>query len=99
ELKNVRGELIFEDVSFRYELREQNLLSTVQRFGQMDNVTNVLSGGATGKGATRKNGTSEEAPRAHHQAREAALDHVSFNVKPGQLVALVGPSGAGKTTL
>ncbi|NMD37228.1 MAG: ABC transporter ATP-binding protein [Christensenellaceae bacterium] len=27
-----------------------------------------------------------------------ALEHVSFNVKPGQTVALVGPSGGGKTT-
>jgi len=27
------------------------------------------------------------------------LDHVSFEAKPGQMVALVGPSGAGKTTV
>lgn len=27
-----------------------------------------------------------------------ALDHVSFTVRPGQTVALVGPSGGGKTT-
>ncbi|MCR4998523.1 MAG: ABC transporter ATP-binding protein/permease [Lachnospiraceae bacterium] len=28
----------------------------------------------------------------------AAIDHVSFRVEPGQTVALVGPSGGGKTT-
>ena len=31
-------------------------------------------------------------------AAQPALDHVSFTVKPGQTVALVGPSGGGKTT-
>lgn len=30
--------------------------------------------------------------------RHPALDHVSFIVRPGQTVALVGPSGGGKTT-
>ena len=33
------------------------------------------------------------------QARIFKLDEVSFEAKPGQLVALVGPSGAGKTTV
>ena len=31
-------------------------------------------------------------------AETPALDHVSFRVEPGQTVALVGPSGGGKTT-
>jgi len=33
------------------------------------------------------------------QAREVALEGVSFAARPGQLIALVGPSGAGKTTM
>ncbi len=31
--------------------------------------------------------------------RRWALEEVSFSIEPGQLVALVGPSGAGKTTI
>jgi ATP-binding cassette, subfamily B, bacterial len=33
------------------------------------------------------------------QAREVALEEVSFIARPGSLIALVGPSGAGKTTM
>jgi ATP-binding cassette subfamily B protein len=40
-----------------------------------------------------------ETVRPRSQAREAALQDINFRVAPGQLVALVGPSGAGKTTL
>ncbi|MBT8216856.1 MAG: ABC transporter ATP-binding protein [Acidimicrobiia bacterium] len=32
-------------------------------------------------------------------SRRTALEDVSFSVEPGELVALVGPSGAGKTTV
>jgi ABC-2 type transport system ATP-binding protein len=31
--------------------------------------------------------------------RLVAVDHVSFSVRPGEIFGLVGPSGAGKTTL
>jgi ATP-binding cassette, subfamily B, bacterial len=93
ELGRTAGELAFENVSFRYSVSAVNMLSEVQRYGQMDSVTTVLSD-------ERKNGDrDEEENDGHSQAREAALEEISFIAKPGDLVALVGPSGAGKTTM
>jgi ATP-binding cassette subfamily B protein len=115
-LRDVRGELAFEDVSFRYEVRAEQLLSDVKRVGQVSNVMTVLSGSPSGSAAhgapvgvpagARRSGNGPavppEAPMlagGPSQARATALDAVSFTARPGQLVALVGPSGAGKTTL
>jgi ATP-binding cassette subfamily B protein len=90
-LKEVRGEICFEDVMFYYEDGDENLLSDVHRYGSMDNVTAVLSGS--------KSTSDNDTIAPHSQARSIALEDISFQADPGQLVALVGPSGAGKTTL
>jgi ATP-binding cassette subfamily B protein len=90
-LRDIRGEIIFDNVSFNYEAGDENLLSDVHRYGSMDNVTAVLS-------EARASVIGEEAA-PQSQARATALEEVSFTASPGQLVALVGPSGAGKTTL
>ncbi len=96
-LSSVAGELAFEEVSFRYEVDEKNLLSDVRRFGQVYQVTAALSGGEREPNG-RRGADGEETPPPS-QARVAALDRISFSARPGQLTALVGPSGAGKTTL
>ena len=103
-LKEVRGELIFDRVTFKYDVDGKALLSVVKRYGKMDNVEAALSGGLQeprSKTSALGNGQSdtEEEEAARNQARLMALDNVSFSAHPGQLVALVGPSGAGKTTL
>ena len=87
----VRGELCFENVSFRYEIDERAQLSDVRRYGRADLIDTALSG-------SRTEG-DEETGAALSQAREIILEDINFQVQPGELVALVGPSGAGKTTL
>lgn len=111
-LANVKGELVFENVSFNYAIDENLLLTEVTRHGRVDNVRAVFS--EADKADEKKPAPiktfflSKESPakapliepeKKSSQAREQALDQVSFTIKPGQLAALVGPSGAGKTTM
>jgi ATP-binding cassette, subfamily B, bacterial len=63
ELPRLRGEIVFDDVSFAYGSRDAK----------------------TGSG---------EGP-----APTFALEHVSLEIPPGQTVALVGATGAGKSTM
>jgi ATP-binding cassette subfamily B protein len=98
-LENARGELVFEQVSFNYSLDPTMLLSEVHRWGSLQNVATALSGQRHPQPGNNQESENLEEDIPASQAREAALDEVSFRAAPGLLTALVGPSGAGKTTL
>jgi len=99
-LENVRGELVFENVCFTYTIDEDNLLKSVRRYGRTEDVGAVLSGESRPAAKNdEKNGDEIVPVVPRSQARERALNEVSFHLQAGQLAALVGPSGAGKTTM
>ena len=85
----VRGELVFDHVSFDYAAGNQGIvLGSVSR--HVGEVTDGVFSGVDGNGGQ---------PLAAPSNGGRALEDITFSAAPGQLTALVGPSGAGKTTI
>jgi len=100
-LQDAKGELEFDNVDFNYHVDESKLLKDVKRYGKMEDVGAVLSlaNKSNGKKKDEADASDSGTSESTSQAREVALEGVSFIARPGQLIALVGPSGAGKTTM
>jgi ATP-binding cassette subfamily B protein len=87
-----RGEITFNDVSFTYKRDDAaapgGLLSLPAEEDGDEPVKRIVSPEPVA-----------EAAEAEELEARPTLSHVSFEIQTGQLAALVGPSGAGKTTI
>ena len=112
-LRDVEGQIAFDNVTFDYTALSDGQragLAEVVRYDWGGGETLVRRGrGRKPRSvAYRPNGAADdtEAPEtangngsAPAAPRRIALKDVDFQIEPGQLAALVGPSGAGKTTI
>ena len=83
-LPEVTGTVGFHNVNFSYT--------------KSGNGDSILSGLRTVNRLSKDNDSTTAIP-AQKPSRQLALESVDFEIKPGELAALVGPSGAGKTTI
>ena len=93
-LQDVEGRIRFEDVTFSYQANEDKAvgLAEIARFTWGGSAAHLKRGKQRENGA---DGEKEEMPASPRWA----LTDLNFSISPGQLAALVGPSGAGKTTI
>ena len=101
ELPRIDGAVSFEDISFAYA-------PTRRRGAPSASGSTPSNGSARANGSAATNGSSNGAakigsplPVASESSEQTALalDHVSLDIPPGQTVALVGATGAGKSTM
>ncbi len=111
-LRHVAGHIRFEDVSFTYLSAEEGAqvggsteqdASGVEPTPVTDQLSAISSHRSPMTGSNGKDGDQPAGSAAPWLApiasRRWALRHFTAEIEPGQLVALVGRSGAGKTTI
>ncbi len=91
---NILG-MMYREIRQAFVDMEQMIALTELRPGVADSAEAADLPPASGRGAR----LAFEGVSFRHGARAEGLEDVSFTLEPGRTTALVGPSGAGKTTL
>jgi|HubBroStandDraft_4_1064222.scaffolds.fasta_scaffold03420_2 ABC-type multidrug transport system fused ATPase/permease subunit len=94
-LERIRGEIRFEDVSFAYNPRKRSRQASPS--GADSAPTETVP--ATVNGTGGEAGASSDGAPDETQSEVKALEHIDLTIPPGQTVALVGATGAGKSTM
>jgi ATP-binding cassette subfamily B protein len=96
KLRRAKGRIAFENVCFDYDYLNEGQsagLEEVVRYGWRSDGEALLQRGR------EQEMVEGEGHLPVDKEQRWALEDVSFVIEPGQLAALVGPSGAGKTTI
>jgi ABC-type multidrug transport system fused ATPase/permease subunit len=93
-LERIRGEVRFDGVSFAYRPRRSRSPDGVSGGARDGSVSAV---GASTDGALANMNVNGTGPSADEEV--LALDGIDLDIPPGQTVALVGATGAGKSTM
>jgi ATP-binding cassette subfamily B protein len=94
--QEVRGEVTFRNVTFIYKRDEYSALTG---FNEDENPDQGRAKRPVSPKSDAVVGIRRGKLACPQEALRPVLKNVSFSIKPRQLVALVGPSGAGKTTI
>jgi ATP-binding cassette subfamily B protein len=98
ELQRIVGEVDFDDVSFAYRPRSRRPALTN---GTAPNGASSTTGGdgKAANGASSSNGGDAASDNGYEPEEVLALDHIDLRIPAGETVALVGATGAGKSTM
>ena len=99
ELMEPDGRIEYEDIWFAYEDGDPGAPDTADS-GDTTGATPAPDGGVADAADSYETAEPDrETPPGGPLEGETVLRDVSFTVEPGETVALVGPTGAGKSTL
>ena len=87
------------DISQKYNIMQSAMAAAERIFGILDTVPAVIDPGSGPDDAPVRGRVEFENVTFSYIEEKKVLRHVCFEVEPGRSVAIVGPTGAGKTSI